>query len=43
VHPGSGTNLDYAFRNAAAGAVTGVVWNNFVVSDHYPVQYTIPI
>lgn len=40
-HPGSGTNLDYAFRNAARGPVTGTVWNTFVVSDHYPVAYSI--
>lgn len=40
-HPGSGTNLDYAFRNTAAGAVNGQVVNDFIVSDHLPVAYTI--
>lgn len=39
-HPGSGTNLDYAFRSFAP-AVNGIVDVNFVVSDHYPVYYAI--
>lgn len=39
-HPGSGTNLDYAFKNPGP-AVMGTVLNNFVVSDHYPVAYQI--
>lgn len=37
-HPESGTNLDYAFKNPGPG-VMGVVLDNFVVSDHYPVIY----
>lgn len=39
-HPGSGTNLDYAFFNPAR-AFPGTVMNNFVVSDHYPVVYDV--
>lgn len=39
-HPGSGTNLDYAFKSFAP-AVNGIVDANFVVSDHYPVYYAI--
>lgn len=39
-HPGSGTNLDYAFAQAGAG-YQGVVSSGFVVSDHYPVAYVI--
>ena len=39
-HPGSGTNLDYAFKNPGA-AVYGTVLNNFVVSDHFPVAYLV--
>lgn len=40
-HPGSGTNLDYAFRPTAAGAVNGYVGGDFIVSDHLPVGYAI--
>lgn len=36
-HPGSGTNLDYAYSSLPATA--GVVDSNFVVSDHFPVYY----
>ncbi|MEH1906054.1 MAG: endonuclease/exonuclease/phosphatase family protein [Nostoc sp.] len=39
-HPGTGTNLDYGFKNPGP-AVVGVVGNNFVVSDHFPVSYQI--
>lgn len=39
-HPGSGTNLDYAFRSFAP-PVNGIVGVKFVVSDHYPVYYAI--
>lgn len=39
-HPGSGTNLDYAFKRFAP-AVTGIVDANFIVSDHFPVYYVI--
>ncbi len=39
-HPSSGTNLDYAFINPAP-SVKGVVLDNFIVSDHYPVGYQI--
>jgi len=39
-HPGSGTNLDYAFTQAGTN-YTGVVSSGFVVSDHYPVAYVI--
>ena len=39
-HPGSGTNLDYAFKNPGPG-VQGIVGEQFVVSDHYPVAYQI--
>ena len=39
-HPGTGTNLDYAFKSAGP-AVLGAVGNNFVVSDHFPVAYVI--
>lgn len=39
-HPGSGTNLDYAFKSPGP-AVFGEVFSNFVVSDHYPVGYQI--
>ncbi|NCQ99950.1 MAG: hypothetical protein GPJ11_08885 [Microcystis aeruginosa L211-101] len=37
-HPGSGTNLDYAFKNPGPGVI-GTVLDNFIVSDHYPVIY----
>lgn len=45
-HPGSGTNLDYAFRGAGGGlapnpAINGNVFTGFVVSDHYPVGYIL--
>lgn len=40
-HPSSGTNLDYAFRNAALGPITGNVMSSFIVSDHYPVAYLL--
>lgn len=39
-HPGSGTNLDYAFKNPGP-SVLGQVLNNFVVSDHFPVAYQV--
>lgn len=39
-HPGSGTNLDYAFKSFAP-AVNGTVDANFIVSDHFPVYYAI--
>jgi len=37
-HPGSGTNLDYSFKNPGP-AIEGEVLDNFIVSDHYPVLY----
>ncbi len=40
-HPGSGTNLDYAIKSAAGGAIQGSVFTGFVVSDHYPVAYLL--
>lgn len=39
-HPGTGTNLDYAMKNAP-GALVGNVHTNFVVSDHFPVSYQL--
>jgi len=35
-HPSSGTNLDYGFINGAPG-IDGVVLDQFIASDHYPV------
>jgi cytolethal distending toxin subunit B len=39
-HPGTGTNLDYAFTSLAPGTA-GFVDQNFVVSDHFPVYYVL--
>lgn len=36
-HPGSGTNLDYAF--SSGGPFNGTVLGSFIVSDHLPVGY----
>ena len=39
-HPGTGTNLDYAFKSPGP-AVYGIVFENFIVSDHFPVGYQV--
>lgn len=39
-HPGSGTNLDYAFAPVGTN-FAGIVSSGFVVSDHYPVAYVL--
>lgn len=39
-HPGSGTNLDYLYKNFLPPE-DGIVDDQFVVSDHFPVLYNI--
>ena len=38
-HPGTGTNLDYAFKTGAS--VNGTVEQTYVASDHYGVTYVV--
>jgi len=45
-YPGAGTNYDYAFLSAGASkqatAITGDVYQDFVISDHFPICYDLP-
>jgi len=44
-YPGAGTNFDYAFLSGGSSKVTavnGVVDQDFVISDHFPILYNLP-